>query len=48
MNRMKKGIAALLLVCLMLAAVTPYASAETIVASGQCSETVSWTLDNEY
>lgn len=46
MNRMKKGIAALLLVCLMLAAVTPYASAETIVASGRCTEDMRWTLNN--
>ncbi len=47
MNRMKKGIAALLLVCLMLAAVTPYASAETIVASGRCTEDILWTLNSD-
>ena len=47
MNRMKKGIAALLLVCLMLAAVTPYASAETIVASGRCNEDILWTLTSD-
>lgn len=47
MNRMKKGIAALLLVCLMLAAVTPYASAETIIASGRCTEDILWTLNSD-
>lgn len=47
MNRMKKGIAALLLVCLMLAAVTPYASAETIVASGRCNEDILRTLTSD-
>ena len=47
MNRMKKGIAILLLVCILLAAAAPCVFAETIVDSGQCTDTIRWTLDSE-
>ncbi len=47
MNRMKKGVAILLLVCILLAAAAPCVFAETIVDSGQCTDTIRWTLDSE-
>ena len=47
MNRMKKGVAVLLLVCILLAAAAPCVFAETIVDSGQCTDTIRWTLDSE-